>query len=90
MTAARPGVCGIVIWRAEMEKLDKVIAGLECCGRPNPMNCFECPYRDDEVCQDTMYQDTLDLLKDMKIAVTAAGVLERYRPAFEALAKGEE
>jgi hypothetical protein len=30
------------------------------------------------------------MIEDLKILVTAAEVLERYRPAFEELAKGEE
>jgi hypothetical protein len=59
-----------------MEKLDKVIAGLECCGRPNPTNCFECPYRDDDVCHDTMYQDVLERLKEYRSCLTGCGGME--------------
>lgn len=76
-----------------MEKLNKIIAGLECCCEDD--RCLSCPYKDvghpgDLDCIKVLAEDALNLLKDMKIAVTAAGVLERYRPAFEELAKGEE
>jgi hypothetical protein len=55
-----------------MEKLDKVIAGLECCGEANEIVnvCLEgCPYygeRDgDKVCMDMLMEDALDLLKEL-------------------------
>ena len=86
MTAARPGVSGIVIWRAEMEKLDKVMRCLDRCYYDDCGNCDYCGHG----CSEVLMRDARDLLKDMKIAVTAAEVLERYRPAFEELAKGEE
>ena len=69
-----------------MEKLDKVIAGLRCCSIPD---CRECPYNGLE-CVRRLPEDALKMIEDLKILVTAAGVLERYRTAFEALAKGEE
>lgn len=78
-----------------MEKLDKVIAGLRNCSYPSE-NCYysDCPYcgerNGDKVCMDFLMEDALEVIEDLKIAVTAVGVLERYRPAFEALAKGVE
>lgn len=50
-----------------MEKLDKVIAGLECCG--NDDSCLSCPYKDvgeptDLDCIKALSGDALDLLKE--------------------------
>lgn len=51
-----------------MEKLDKVIAGLECCG--NDDSCLSCPYKDvseptDLDCIKALSGDALDLLKGL-------------------------
>lgn len=51
-----------------MEKLDKVIAGLSCCGSPNcGCACEKCPYdneRDAErVCLDLLQEDALRILQ---------------------------
>lgn len=53
-----------------MEKLDKVIAGLECCAEANdtvnicPMKCPYYGERDgDKVCMDFLMADALELLK---------------------------
>lgn len=51
-----------------MEKLDKVIAGLSCCGSQNcGCACEKCPYdgeRDNEkVCLDLLQEDALRILK---------------------------
>ena len=73
-----------------MEKLNKVIAGLECCGRPNPTNCFDCPYRDDDVCHDTMYQDALMVLRLLKAERGfAAGLAQAYGEFVEATLEKE-
>lgn len=78
-----------------MEKLEKVIEALEYCNTHEGDVCPDCPgFHDDPVpCSiagDRLVLGYLKELRDLKIAVTAAGVLERYRPAFEELAKGEE
>lgn len=73
-----------------MEKLDKVIAGLTGC---IACICSNCEYFNPDRnagCTERLMQDALDVIEDLKIAVTAVEVLERYRPAFEELAKGEE
>lgn len=68
-----------------MEKLDKVIAGLTGC---IACICSNCEYGGSN-CTERLMQDALDVIEDLKITVTAAEVLERYRPAFEELAKGD-
>ena len=45
-----------------MEKLDKVIAGLECCADLN-RGCNDCPYTDDEYCEVALMKDALRILK---------------------------
>jgi hypothetical protein len=69
-----------------MEKLDKVIAALALCSSENYC-CPGCPYEDLMECDGRLMKDALEVIEDLKIAVTAAGVLERYRTAFEALVK---
>lgn len=70
-----------------MVKLDKVIAGLSGC---IVGNCSNCEYNGLRCDRDRLLSDALDLVEDLKILVTALDVLERYRPAFEELAKGED
>lgn len=45
-----------------MEKLDKVIAGLECCGKNR---CDDCPYdfENDLSCHSDLTEDTLDVIR---------------------------
>lgn len=68
-----------------MEKLDKVIAGLSGC---IVGNCSNCDYNGLRCDRDRLLEDALEVIEDLKILVTAAGVLEKYRAAFEELAKG--
>ena len=56
-----------------MEKLDRVIAGLECCGEANEIVnvCLEgCPYygeRDgDKVCMDLLLEDALTVIEALR------------------------
>lgn len=70
-----------------MEKLDKVIAGLGCCADLD-RSCDDCPYTGAEYCEVALMRDALVVIGGLRIASTAAGVLEKYRPAFEELAKG--
>ena len=52
-----------------MEKLDKVIAGLECCGTDAaPDRCPSCPYEHsiDLTCVADLMDDALELLKDYR------------------------
>jgi hypothetical protein len=74
-----------------VEKLDKVIAGLECCGEANEIVnvCLEvCPYygeRDgDKVCMDLLMKDALELLRGVRLLEA-----ERDFAANLALAYGE-
>lgn len=51
-----------------MEKLDKVIAGLSCCGSLNcGCACEKCPYNNErdaeKVCLDSLQEDALRILK---------------------------
>lgn len=69
-----------------MEKLDKIIAGLTSCIESDCRNCVYNGRR----CMVRLMQDALVVIGSLRIAVTAAEVLERYRPAFEELAKGKE
>ena len=74
----------------KIRALSDVIAGLTGC---IVGNCSNCEYADSDCHRDDLMEDAVDLLKEyreLKIAVAASDVLERYRPAFEALAKGEE
>lgn len=48
-----------------MEKLDKVIAGLDCCADVD-RTCEGCPYEDRDYCEIPLMKDALDLLKDYK------------------------
>ena len=54
-----------------MEKLDKVIAGLQNCSYPSE-NCYysDCPYRGrrdaDKVCQDFLLEDALEVINRLK------------------------
>ena len=56
-----------------MEKLDKVIAALECCGEANKIVnvCLEgCPYygecEGDKVCMDLLMVDTLTVIEALR------------------------
>lgn len=51
-----------------MEKLDKVIAGLSCCGSENGgCACEKCPYdgrrESSKVCLDLLQEDAIELLE---------------------------
>lgn len=47
-----------------MEKLSKVIAGLECC---TERCCTKCPYLEQEMyCMSVLEKDALDLLKEYR------------------------
>jgi hypothetical protein len=64
-------VYGIVIWRAEMGKLNDVIRALECCLSPEDQTCekvcpyyYECGPYDMSPCVQ-MKEDALELLKEL-------------------------
>lgn len=53
-----------------MEKLDKVIAGLECCQRSGSIDkpCVKCPYEDYEIyCMDVMRKDALGVIEALRV-----------------------
>lgn len=64
-----------------MEKLDKVIAGLECCSEATdtvnvcPMRCPYYDKRDGEkVCLDLLQEDALELLREYQSCLTVCGI----------------
>ena len=63
-----------------MEKLDKVIAGLECC-LDSWDACFKCYLDNCDGCRDQLNLDALNLLKEMD---------SKYRAALEAAAIATE
>lgn len=48
-----------------MEKLDKVIAGLEHC-QDKDCGCEGCPYFDDTDCENQVMKDAVELLKEYR------------------------
>lgn len=64
-----------------MEKLDKVIAGLQNCSYPSE-NCYysDCPYcgerNGDKVCMDFLMEDALEVLRNVEPVVHAHWVAE--------------
>jgi hypothetical protein len=83
-----------------MEKLDKVIAGLECCGvaKSNQDACLVgCPYyggrSGKKVCLDFLMKDALGLLREYRIVKAerdfAVGIAEAYGEYVEATLEQE-
>ena len=48
-----------------MKKLDKVIAGLECCADLD-RDCKDCPYEDLDYCEIPLMKDAAELLKEYR------------------------
>lgn len=81
-----------------MEKLDKVIAGLECCGLAK--DCVDaclvgCPYyggrSGKKVCMDLLMKDALELIRILKAERDfAVGLAEAYGEYVEATLEQEE
>ena len=46
-----------------MDKLEKVIKGLELCMIPGTGGCEDCPYLGKGICQQLLGEDALELLK---------------------------
>lgn len=63
-----------------MEKLDKVIAGLEHC-QDKDRGCEGCPYYDDTNCENRVVMDAVEMLRYLKA--------ERDFAVKQALAYGE-
>lgn len=74
-----------------MEKLDKVIAGLECCTEER---CNGCPYLEyEQYCMAVLGKDALDLLKEYRIVKAerdlAVGLAQAYGEFVEATLEKE-
>ena len=50
-----------------IEKIEKVIAGLECCTNRGAYSCDTCPYNDGGECVDSLnvMQDALEVLREV-------------------------
>ena len=58
-----------------MEKLNKVIAGLECCRINEDVPCeVGCPYSGVEGCVDKVMLDALEVLKEYRGCLTGCGI----------------
>jgi hypothetical protein len=60
-----------------MEKLDKVIAGLECCQNEDSPCDKNCPYFKGYVlddCTDRLRDDALEVLKEYRGCLTGCGI----------------
>lgn len=50
-----------------IEKIEKVIAGLECCTNREAYSCYTCPYNAGGECVDSLnvMQDALEVLREV-------------------------
>lgn len=52
-----------------MDKLDKIINGLQCCHQINQTECFKCSYARGNGCTYALMGDILTMLKEQKPVV---------------------
>lgn len=52
-----------------MADVEKVVNGLECCGRNNVKYCRDCPYWPEMDCVEKMAADALGLIAELKAQI---------------------